>query len=141
MRYAEFVGLVESRAAGGLSQDRAVGATGAVLSTLAGCLPPDVRHNLAAQLPKQLQRALRPPLAEPAPESTPRFLDRVAEREGLSRSEAFDHARAVLDALSIAVSAREIEHVRAHLPKDLDQLFGPPAAANWPQGRAGHLRL
>lgn len=143
MRYAEFVGLVETRTAGGLSQDRAISATRAVLLTLAECLrlPPDARNNLAAQLPKQLQRALRPLPAQRAPETTPMFLDLVAEREGLSRSEAFDHSRAVLDALRIAVTAREIDHMRAHLPEDLDQLFGPPAVVNWPQGRAGHLRL
>ena len=141
MRYAEFVGLVEARTAGGLSQDRAVRATRAVLSTLAECLPPNARDKLAAQLPGQLQRVLQALPAQRAPETTPMFLDRVAKREGLSRSEAFDHSRAVLNALSVAVTHAEMEHVRARLPQEFDELFKPPAVANWPQGRAGHLRL
>lgn len=140
MRYADFIQRVEDRAAGGLTYDQAHEAVGAVLETLAGSLPVGLAADLAAQLPTELQ----PPFHRRGPSAPPskasEFLDLVAEREGVSRSEAFDRSRAVMNALGEAVSLREMERVRARLPEDFETLFRPPAAAKWPETHAPRVR-
>ena len=46
------------------------------------------------------------------------FLDRIAEREGVSVDDAGDHARAVLLTLREAVGDKEFFDVLAELPQD-----------------------
>lgn len=135
MRYEEVLRRIEERAARGLTRERAAVAAAAALATLADCLSPDAARRLAAQLPRQLQPYLRG-TGSARPSTLEEFLDAVAGRERLSRSEAFDDARAVFDALAEAVTTAELEHVRADLPEDLQTLFEPPAAARWPETRS-----
>ena len=136
MRYADFIRKVEARAAGGLEPERAEDVTRAVLGALADCLRPDVGQRLAAQLPKQLHPALRAARVAGSQPQADFFIARVCERGGLSRSEAFDHTRAVLNVLAEAVTGRELEHVRSELPVSFETLFMPPAAARWPEMHA-----
>ena len=137
MRTTEFIERVEARAAGGLSRADAERATQATLETLAARISPREAGALGAQLPRELARALQPG-APPEGFSPLEFLDRVAERGGVSRSEALDRVRAVMNVLADAVSAPELAHVRAELPADYELLFAPPAMVGWPDAhRAG----
>ena len=128
-----FVRHVERVVAGGLRLEDAERAIAATLTTLAECLPANEARDLAAQLPSQLKRPLLEPSTRPSATSLQEFLGRVADREGVSPSEAFHHGRAVLDALTEAVTGHELRHVRALLPDELAPLFVAPAAAGWPQ--------
>jgi uncharacterized protein (DUF2267 family) len=133
MRYEQFVRYVERVAADGLDQDRAERAIAATLTTLAECLPRSAARDLAAQLPPALQAPLSGGPNWPQPIAVGEFLGRVADREQVSRSEALDHVRAVLDALTEAVTGHELQRVRDCLPDDYETLFVRPAAAGWPQ--------
>lgn len=128
-----FVRHVERVAAGGLSLERAERAIAATLTTLGECLPRGAARDLAAQLPVALHAPLVAPRAQPRVRSLREFLGRVADREELSPSEAFHHARAVLDALTEGVTGHELQRVREQLPDELATLFVAPAAAHWPQ--------
>lgn len=132
MLYGEFIREVEARAAGGLDQERARQATLATLTTLAEQLSPREAKNLAAQLPKELKGAFARPGARTRPLSATEFVHRVADREGVSASEAFDRTRAVFDVLLDAVTIGELEDVLAELPEDLASLMKRPAARAWP---------
>jgi uncharacterized protein (DUF2267 family) len=135
MRYEEVLRRIEQRGARGLSRERAAAAAAATLATLADCLSPDAARRLAAQLPTELERHLR--TSGRARRATlEAFLDAVAAREQLSRSEAFDDVRAVFNALEGTVTAAELAHVRAQLPDELQTLFEPPAAARWSETHA-----
>jgi len=123
MQYDEFVGQVQNRAHLG-SIGQAVGATRATLQTLAERLAGGEVKDLASQLPREIAFYL-----EQGPEgggerfSLEEFFNRVSQREGVDLPEAVFHARAVIDVLSDAVSAGEIEDVRAQLPADFQTLF------------------
>lgn len=135
MQYEKFIQDVELVVAGGLSRERAERTTASTLTTLAECLPIDVAHDLAEQLPGQLRAPLARASAQAEAISVKEFLRRVAERDGVSPSEALHHTRAVFDALTEAVTGHELDRVRAHLPGAFDTLFAPPAAAGWPETR------
>ena len=138
MRYDEFLRRVEARAAGGLDQADAERATNATLSTLGERLPAGELDDLAAQLPRELQALLRSRGARPRDFDADAFLARMADREGLSTSEALHHARAVFDVLEQAVTGPELRHLRDRLPDDFATLFAAPAAARWPDTHRHH---
>jgi uncharacterized protein (DUF2267 family) len=48
---------------------------------------------------------------------------RIGEEEGCEIEEAVEHAQAVIDVLCDAVSAGEIEDIRAQLPQEFAELF------------------
>jgi len=129
----EFVRYVEGIVADGLDSDGAARAITATLATLGECLPREQARDLAAQLPVSLQGPLVDTSEEAEVLGVQEFLRRIADRERVSPSEAFDHARAVLDALTEAVTGHELQRVRACLPAEFAELFEPPAAARWPQ--------
>lgn len=134
MRYEELIRYVEQLGANGPDRDGAERAVAATLTMLSRCLSARAAEDLADQLPL----AAKPYLAGPSSgrEETPslaEFLELVGELEGVSSSEALDHARAVMDALRRAVTGHELNRVRAELPGELDPLFTPPAAAGWPE--------
>ena len=134
MRYLSFVTAIEARTAGGLDQEQAAAAIDATLATLAQRLSSDGARRLGAQLPAELQRALH----TGAPGQTfgvGVFLDRVARREGTSRSEASTTSRAVMAVLAEAVTGHELADVRAELGDDYAALFRAPAADHWPEAR------
>lgn len=132
MQYIEFVRGVEERAAGGLDHEEAERAIRATLATLAEYVSAKETSDLAAQLPRELKAMLAKRTS--AGESFPpkEFLRRVAAREELSASEAFDRTRAVFDVLADAVTAGELDDVLADLPNECKELFKAPATRAWP---------
>jgi uncharacterized protein (DUF2267 family) len=138
MRHDELVRYVEQIGPGGLDREGAERAIGATLATLARCLPADTAHDLADQLPVTAKAYLTHTAAQPQVLSLTEFLQRVAELEDVSPSEALDHARAVIDGLKEAVTGHELHNVRAHLPSEYDALFALPAAAGWPETHRHH---
>jgi len=138
MRHDELVNYVERIGGVSLSRGRAERAISATLSTLAACLPADVAHDLADQLPARAKAYLRGTSAQPRVLSVSEFLARVAELEGISPSEALEHTRAVMDALREAVTGHELENVRARLPGEYETLFALPAAAGRPDTHRHH---
>ena len=135
MNYDALVLKLEGRAANGLDQAGAKRALHATLATLAERISRRQARDLAAQLPVPLKPALQ---ATAAAEqfSSREFVRRVADREQVSRSEAYDHVRAVFNVLAEAVTAREIAHVREGLPGEFGVLFRPPGSAKWPDTHA-----
>jgi uncharacterized protein (DUF2267 family) len=138
MEYERMVSEVEDRAGDGLDQAGAERALLVTLATLAERIAPQEASDLAAQLPAKLKTALLAAHAPAEDFSANEFLDRVAEREGVSRSEAYDHVRAVFNVLAEAVTGHELAHVREALPAEFDTLFRPPGRAKWPAVHAHH---
>jgi uncharacterized protein (DUF2267 family) len=141
MQFDDFLRRVEERAACGLNQSGAERAIDATLTTLGELMSKGDLNRLADQLPRELQRPLRAGrdrVEELNGFGVEGFLARVADREGLSPSEALDHARAVFDVLEQAVTGPELHHVREGLPEKFATLFVPPAAANRPEAHRHH---
>jgi uncharacterized protein (DUF2267 family) len=138
MRYNELVRYVERVGAEDLGHEGAERAIAATLTTLARCLPVDVAHDLADQLPVAAKAGLITTGPQPQLLSLSAFLERVAELEGISSSEALDHVRAVMDAIREAVTGHELRNVQARLPDEYETLFALPAAARWPETHRHH---
>ena len=138
MEYEVLVRYVEQIAAGGLGYEGAERAIAGTLTILARCLPEDAARNLADQLPLEAKGYLAHTGARPEALSLTGFLERLANLEGVSTSEAFDRARAVMDALREAVTEHELQKVRAQLPDEYEALFTLPAASGWPDTHRHH---
>jgi uncharacterized protein (DUF2267 family) len=132
MRYEDFTGQVQARAALGTRQ-AAEAAVRATLETVAERVPDGVADHLAAQLPHEaaepLHRAVSEHEASPHQRAEGRvrgepfglsvFAGRVAWRAETSEQEALRRAAAVLDVLDAAVAPglmRKLEHA---LPSDI----------------------
>jgi uncharacterized protein (DUF2267 family) len=106
----------------GLDRDGALRATEAVLETLAERISHGEVEDLIADLPVELHEALRRGDANSNGAATrfdlDEFVHRVAEREGVTRDEARDHARAVFAALREALPGKEFFDVTDQLPDD-----------------------
>jgi uncharacterized protein (DUF2267 family) len=119
--YATFVSTVEQTAE--IPRDEAERAAEATLRTLA--------EHLTGGEVRQLRVLLGPetrPWLPVTPEEAERFgldefLRRVAEREGVDRATAAEHARAVFVALGTAVPSGELLDVVRQLPKEFDVLL------------------
>jgi uncharacterized protein (DUF2267 family) len=138
MQYDELIRYVARVGADSLGHQGAERAIAATLAALAGCLPADVAHSLADQLPAAAKAHLRHTTTEPEAPSLTELLERIAQLEGVSSSEALDHARAVTDGLREAVTGHELQNLRTHLPSEYDALFALPAAAGWPETHRHH---
>ena len=110
MDYEGFLSIVElppEVGQPGMDRDGARAATWAVLETLAERLNPRLVDKLLGRLPEELHAPLERGSAhhDGRPRDLPveKFLDRVAEREGVSRERASYHTEAVFDALREAV--------------------------------------
>ena len=136
VNYNEYLRRVEERASGGLDKEGAELAIRATLATLAERISAKEASRLAAQLPKELKPILLQRRARLADFDVDEFVQRVASREELTPSEAFDHVRAVTNVLADAVTGHELEDVRAELPDEFATLFQPPAAVKWPEAHA-----
>jgi uncharacterized protein (DUF2267 family) len=102
----------------------AMQATRATLETLAERLGPEEAQHLAARLPHELQLLLIDASALlPERFSSIEFLLRVCAREGIDMPESTDHARAVIDVLTRALSSDEAIDVLDRLPDDYRGLF------------------
>jgi uncharacterized protein (DUF2267 family) len=131
MRYATFMTTVEQVA--GITRDEAERAVRATLETLAERITAGEADDIAAFLPPEL----RPYLESSSPQAEPfgldEFVRRVAEREGVDRETAAEHARAVFVALGEAVAPGELRDMAAQLPREFDDLL---KAAGIGRGRA-----
>jgi uncharacterized protein (DUF2267 family) len=112
--YASFIAVVQEEA-GGVSYENAQRATVARLETLGERISDGQARDIAQQLPAPLRTVI---VDGRAPEAfdVGAFLRRVAEREGVSKDLAREHARAVFTALGRPVDGKEIDDMRAQLP-------------------------
>jgi uncharacterized protein (DUF2267 family) len=131
VRHDTFVTTVGEVA--GISRERAERAVEATLRTLSERITGGEVRQLRVLLPREMR-----PLLPVVPEEAERFgldefLRRVAEREGVDRPAAAEHARAVFVALGMAVAPGELKDVARQLPKEFDVLLD---AAGVGRGRA-----
>jgi uncharacterized protein (DUF2267 family) len=111
----------------GLDRDGARRATEAVLEALAVRVSGGQVDDLEGQLPPELDA----PLEQGKEESRERaeklsrdeFLARIAQREGVAKGEAREHARAVLATLREAITDKEWRDVVAQLPREYEPLL------------------
>lgn len=121
MKADEFIKEVKERA-GLSSREEAIEATHATLSVLGERLFGGERDHLAAQLPSELQSFLME--AEGSSKfDVDEFFVRISEEENCAVDEAVEHAQAVINVLCDAVTAGEIDDLKAQLPKDIAELF------------------
>jgi uncharacterized protein (DUF2267 family) len=116
----QFLDRVAERA--GLDRDRARRATEAVLEVLAirvtdGQID-DIRPFLPYELRPALDRGLTRSRGRALPLSLDAFVDEITQREGVSREDATNHARAVLSVLHEAVGEKEFSDTLAQLPRE-----------------------
>jgi uncharacterized protein (DUF2267 family) len=117
--YETFISAVQEEA--NASYEEAERATRATLETLGERISDGQARDIAEQLPVPL----RPVIVggrDPEPFDVGEFVRRVAEREGVDRPLARQHARAVFAALGRVVSREEIEDMRAQLPSGFGDL-------------------
>lgn len=121
MNYSDFIGEVQHRLEMG-TQGEAVRATRAVLETLGERLQEGEASDLAGPLPMEIDYYL-----ESAHHGQrfdyDEFVERVADRANLDRSDANHYGQIVVGLVSELVSRAEVEEVRAGLTTDYDDLF------------------
>lgn len=125
MQYQEFVNRVNEQIQTGAPGDAEL-AIQATLSTLGERISGGEAENLAAQLPAELQTQLESGnyTEEAEAFSLDEFYLRVAEREGSSSADvSVEHARAVMEQLTRAVSGGELADVQRQLPEEYEPLF------------------
>jgi uncharacterized protein (DUF2267 family) len=124
MEYSEFLGQLQHRLELD-SQQAAVTAARATLTTLGERLDPGEANDLASQLPREIGRFLRES-EDVEGFSWEVFVDRVVEREGMDeddRADAVYHARVVVALVDEATDSGEFADVRSQLPEAYDDLF------------------
>jgi uncharacterized protein (DUF2267 family) len=126
----DFVARVARRTA--LDEDGARRATEAVLELLAFRLSAGETDDLAGRLPEGLRAPLERGTAEkPSPSAhwlpLKQFLMAVAEREGVGRSEARLHVRAVLQTVAETIGDDELNELISELPAEFRSLIPRPA--------------
>jgi uncharacterized protein (DUF2267 family) len=122
VQYEEFLNKVQDRI-GSARPDEARRAITATFSTLCERISLGEASDLADQLPQELKEPLHRAGEEAEEFSFEEFLRRVGEREGVNADVARDHASAVMMVLGEAVTAGELDDVRAQLPGEFDPLF------------------
>ena len=112
--------------AAGVDMRRAGRATEAVLEELAASVPANVVHDVMPQLPAPLTAVLERGLREswqPRPLSRDEFIDRLAERQGVSAEEAKRDVVAVFSALRHTVPGAEFAEIATALGADYEPLL------------------
>ena len=132
MELQPFIEDIRARA-GLLTQEEAIGAAEATLETLGEVLENDARQDIATGLPEGLASALRRSQAGQRLQHD-EFYERVTEREQQGRGMAMQHAQAVCQALSQALSSEQRSKLRGMVPEDYRYLFMPPASSKSPPG-------
>jgi uncharacterized protein (DUF2267 family) len=123
MRFEEFLGKVQERAALD-STDSAMRATRATLNTLAERLYGNEPTDLASQLPGEIGIHLNAESAGSGERfDTREFVRRVSQRARVDERDAAVQARAVLQVLSLSVSAGEMRDVKQQLPESFMHFF------------------
>jgi uncharacterized protein (DUF2267 family) len=110
----------------GLDRQQARRATEAVLEALAERISEGEVEDLEAELPATLRAPLQRGLGRSRTAtrmSVDEFLTRVAQREGVSREEAEEHARAVFATLRELISGKEFSDMAAQLSDDYAPLL------------------
>lgn len=131
MEHEEFIGRVQ-RQAGLPSTGDAERGCRATLETLGEIMPEGLTDNVAVQLPREAGEPLRRPVADAgAGELFGRadFITTVADRAGVSQSQAAVIARAVVDALFAATEGGLMAEVVDYLPPDLREYVTPARTA------------
>lgn len=123
MQHDEFIAQVKHRANLRTSGDAEL-ATRATLETLAERLAGNEADNAAAQLPRSIAQYLQHQYAGAGVRlSLDEFLQRISLREGVELPKAANHARAVMEVFTEAISPGEIEDIRTQLPPEFKPLF------------------
>ena len=121
MKYGDFIGKVQNRARLG-TQGETVRATRATLEVLGKRLYGGEAKDLATQLPAEIGVYLKQDSFNETFDLK-EFYQKVSETEGVDLPVAIHHARSVVSVIHDAVSAGEMEHVRAQLTDDYEELF------------------
>jgi len=118
MQYGEFISEVRRRTSAGDRTD-AERFANATLRTLGERIGQDESDQLASELPKEFADDLL--RGAPVRFGVEEFVDRVGDDAGSEVTEA--DVRGVFDVLDAAVSAGELDDVRARLPEEYDSLL------------------
>jgi uncharacterized protein (DUF2267 family) len=121
VKYDEFIGKVQNRSRLG-TPGEAVRATRATLEVLGERLFGGEAKDLAAQLPEEIGRYLKAGDGSEA-FGLQEFYERVRDKEGVDLPDAVHHARSVISVMQQAVTAGELDDVRAQLPDEYNPLF------------------
>ncbi|MFB6171201.1 MAG: DUF2267 domain-containing protein [Haloarculaceae archaeon] len=134
MDFDEFTGAVQHRLElPGTGE--AVRAVRATLTTLGQRIPAENAADLAASLPMEIRWYLTGAVREHGQRfDWSEFVGRVAEIEGVERSEAAYHARVIADLVHEQVPASDFQQLRDQLPEvdeDWRSLFEVVDAGGW----------
>jgi uncharacterized protein (DUF2267 family) len=121
MEIDEFVREVKRKAVLG-NRDEVIKAIKVTLETLKERLAGDEPRHIAAQLPRQIGEMLQED-GKGENFTVEEFFGRVSRREGTEIPIAMLHARAVLEVIKEAITAGEMQDVRAQLPVEFYELF------------------
>ena len=123
MKYDEFIKHVQTVAQLN-SREEAERATKATLETIKERIVGNEGKDLASQLPTEIGQYLRGREGEDGQHfPIEEFYQRVSEKEGVDKTTAANHARAVFSVLQDAVSPGEFADVRANFSDDYAELF------------------
>ena len=123
MRYDEFVKHVQTLAQVD-SRDEAQRAIEATLETLGTRIYGDEAKDLASQLPEEMSQYLQGHQGESGESlSLMEFYQQVADKEGVNGADAATHVKAVFSVLMQAVTPGQLEHIRANLSEEYEELF------------------
>jgi uncharacterized protein (DUF2267 family) len=127
MEHDQFIGRVR-RQAGLSNTGDAERACRATLETLGEVMPERLADNVAVQLPREAGEHLRRPVAGAGVSELfgrADFITTVADRAGVSESQAAVIAHAVVDALFAATEGGLMAEVADYLPPDLREYVTP----------------
>jgi uncharacterized protein (DUF2267 family) len=126
VQYDEFIKQVQNQAQVN-SREAAEKAVVATLETLKERIVGDEASQLAAQLPENLAKHLRGREGQFGDHfKLDEFYNRVSQKEGVDRSTAATHVKAVFSVLNTAVTPGEFEDVKLNFSEDYSELFGTP---------------
>ena len=115
------------------SENGALQATTAVLTTLGERIGREETNDILAQLPRQIAQAF-PPIEEPRGQdfAIDEFMNRVAARSGVDDQTAQQYVRAVFSTLQEAISSGQLADVLMRLPGEFSDLFtsGRPSSGS-----------
>lgn len=123
MKYDRFIKHVQTVAQLTIREE-AERATIATLETIRDRIVGDEAKDLASQLPAELKEYLHGREGENGQFfSLDEFIKRVSEKEGVERTHAAIHVRAVFAALQQAVTPGEFADFKANFSDDYDDMF------------------
>ncbi len=121
MKYQEMVKAVQEK--GGFEKEQAEQALQVFMETLATRLNDGERNDFASQLPKELQNIVLEP-THVSDRSADGFYEEIGATQDIGAEEAKQQARLVWETLKGAITEGEISHIKAQLPKELEQELG-----------------